>query len=77
MKLFVWNKPYQVNYGSSLLIVVAENEEQARIAACKASQCAFGDDWRGQKDWSFIVATLGPPTRILEVPCAEMHEWSE
>ena len=77
MKLFVWAEPYGVNYGSSMLIAVAETVEQAREIAVKAPGYSFAQ-YRdvNNEDW-VIAATLGEPTRIVDLPCAEWHQWSE
>jgi hypothetical protein len=73
MKLFVWADPYKIRYGSSALFAVAETEEQARALAINAPRYAYV---RFKKD-SGAKAELGPPTRIVELPCAEWHEWEE
>lgn len=80
MKLFVWNDPYQVDYGSSILFVVAETEEQARaIVAESATFNSYGtSDRNSPVGWpEDMVAKLGAPLRIVEAPCAEFHQWSE
>jgi hypothetical protein len=82
MKLFIWKDPYDVSYGSSLLIAVAETVEDARAQALKGRVCAFGEDYEHKQpkgtddDWRPQI-TLGEPTRVLDLPCAEWHEWSE
>lgn len=78
-KMFVWVDPYSVSYGSSLLIVVAESEEAARLEAAKGTMCSFGtpDNFQEPKDWSKLVEPLGAPDRVMDIPCAEWHEWSE
>lgn len=76
MKLFVWVDPYGVSYGSSLLIAAGENVDEAREQAASGKAYVHGkfansyDPRRHTKD-------LEEPDRILDLPCAEWHEWSE
>ena len=74
MKLFVWANPYSIPYGTSGLFVVAEDEAQARELA-KSGECYSYVEYAGGKSAGSI--DLGPPTRVVDVPCAEWHEWSE
>jgi len=75
MKLFVWADPYQVFYGNSMLFAAAETVEEAKELASKAhmyqytahSNCVASDH---------LASALGDPIRILDLPCAEWHEWS-
>ena len=71
MKLFIWEDPYPVDYGTSLLIVVAEDLEKAK------SQARIGRHCWPEKQPLIGLIHLGEPTRIVEVPCAEWFEWSE
>ncbi len=76
MKLYVWCDPYNVSYGSSMVFAIAESEEDARIVAenglvykyCKYEQ---------SNSYGAIAKRLGTPDRVVDVPCAEWHEWSE
>jgi hypothetical protein len=73
MKLFVWANPYHVVYGSSPVFAVAETEEMAH----KECQMAPGYEY-GDCDGSPPRLTpLGEPTRVVDLPCAEWHEWSD
>lgn len=75
MKLFVWNNPYRVSYGGSLLYAVAESEEAAReMIARPTPRYAYGE--YAETPLNFLP-DLGPPTRVVDVPCAELYEWSE
>lgn len=74
MKLFIWNDPYGVSYGGSCLYVVAETEEQARDIARSAKTSEYGS---GADNHNHLPEELGPPTRVLDAPCAEVYEWSE
>jgi hypothetical protein len=76
MKLFIWNQPYGVKYGSACLYVVAETEEQARAMSASAPVAPFGLDPRPDTGTLGKIA-LGPPTRVLELPCAEVYHWEE
>lgn len=73
MKLFVWVDPYPVSYGSSLVFAVASDLEEARKVAKSGGAYAYG---RHLQDHSPGVE-LGEPDRVLPLPCAEWHEWSE
>lgn len=74
MRLYVWNDPYHVSYGGSILYVVAETEEQARELAVAAPVAAFGNIREEGQKWDF---KLGAADRVLDLPCAEIYEWSE
>lgn len=74
MKMFVWADPYRVSYGSSLLVVVAETLEQARIVAMQGKAYTYGEFL---SDRLPMEAIQSEPTRVIDVPCAEWHEWSE
>ena len=76
MKLYVWVKPYDVEYGSSLLMVVADSEESAKLIALSGKHFEWGDIEIEDSDWSSVVTKLGPPTRVVNLPCAEWHEWA-
>lgn len=76
MKLYIWHDPYAVDYGASLLIVAAENLRDAKEQATAGGRYSFGfyegeaAEWRGRPK-------LGKPNRVLNLPCAEWHKWSE
>lgn len=73
MKLFIWNDPYHVSYGSSLLIVAAETVEQARKLAEQGKCYKYGLYDKGNP----ANVPAKDPDRIVECPVAEWHEWSE
>lgn len=73
MKLYVWASPYQVMYGTSGLFVVAEDLDQAKALARNAPRYTF----IGYRQGNGVAMELGEPTRIVDLPCAEWHEWSE
>ena len=77
MKLFVWADPYPVRYGTSMVFAVAENVEEARLLAAKGRKWDFSQF--EDKSWSptDLTAALGEPARVVDLPCAEWHEWSE
>jgi hypothetical protein len=78
MKLFVWNDPYGVSYGFSLLIVVAPDVESAkRFAATEGKWFAYGNERLPYDHAQAVVDRLKDPDRIMDIPCAEFHEWSE
>jgi hypothetical protein len=75
MKVYIWNEPYEVSYGSSWLVVVAKTEEQARKLAERAAIRKYGlildsDGVLGDS------IKLGVP-RVENLPFAECYEWSE
>jgi hypothetical protein len=74
MKLFIWSNPYKVNYGSSMLFAVAETLEQAKELAITSKSYCYNEypNMKGN-----INISLKDPIRILDLPCAEWHEWSE
>ena len=75
VKLYVWNNPYDVNYGGSCLYVVAESEDQARALAPAALVAKYGNPW--DKNRHLGAVKLGAPDRVHELPHAEVYEWSE
>lgn len=77
MKLFVWANPYPVYYGSSGLFAVAETEEQARQIAESAPVYSYIHNEKTSPEFERSLIKLGPPTRVVDLPCAEWHEWSE
>lgn len=78
MKLYIWVDPYSVSYGSSLLVVAANDLEEARVIAfdkLKAKSYSCGGMFESStlpKRWK-----LKKPDRVLSLPCAEWYEWSE
>ena len=72
MKMYVWANPYHVSYGSSLVVAIADSLPEARKEACKGMAYSFGEFEQARPD-----VPLGKPTRIVNLPCAEWHEWSE
>jgi len=85
MKLFIWCSPYPVDYEQSMLMVVAEDLESAKRLASgeQARWYAFGQYADEFNDDALLFLTsdgglaLGPPTRVVELPCAEWHRWEE
>ena len=73
MKLYVWVSPYRVPYGSSLVFAIAESEEAAKEQCQRGLVYKYGEYQRAGNPG----VPLGKPTRIVDIPCAEWHEWSE
>ena len=69
MKLFVWSNPYDVPWGHSLLIAIAENVDAAR------EQAKHGLHYSDVAAPTDVV--LGEPDRVVDLPCAEWYEFSE
>lgn len=75
MKLYVWADPYHISYGSTMLIAVAESEEDARAIAEGSPRYKYGQYRHDGETGGGVV--LGKPTRVVDLPCAEWHEWQE
>ena len=73
MKLYVWADPYHVILGSSMVFAVANNLREAKKIAATGRAYSFVHikDERPQN------CPLGKPLRVVKLPCAEWHEWSE
>jgi hypothetical protein len=78
MKLFVWADPYRISYGTSMVFAVAETVEQAReIAAAQTRHYSYAQ-YASEPHAAYSGSVkLGEPTRVVDLPCAEWHEWSE
>ncbi len=72
MKLYVWVDPYEVAYGSSLVVAIADTLREARKQAATGKAYAYGDSQQPTP-----AVPLGKPTRIISLPCAEWHYWAE
>jgi hypothetical protein len=57
-----------------MLIAVAESVEEAKEIA-RTAPCYGHAEYKLDRDDT--SRTLGEPTRILDIPCAEWHEWEE
>lgn len=64
----------RVSYGSSVVYAVADSEEEARQLALVAPISCYGHDPEERKSPPY---ELGAPTRVVDVPYAEIYEWSE
>lgn len=71
MNLYIWDDPYSVRFGSSLLVAAANSLDEAKEVAARST----GGRWTHMKGpWP----DPGEPTRVIEnFPYAEWHEWSE
>lgn len=56
-----------------MVFAVAEDLEAARVAAAKGTCYSYGKYENGHG----CGVMLDEPTRVLDLPCAEWHEWSE
>ena len=78
MKLYIWKDVYSVKYGAAFLYSIADSIEQARELALNAKTSEYGyapkPDSRSQVEPSIVN---GPPDRIVDLPYAEVYEWSE
>jgi hypothetical protein len=75
VKLFVWRDPYTVSYGTAVLCVAANSLTEARKIAKTARVSHYGGN--PHRDGNQLPDKLGPPTRVLSIPCAEIYEWEE
>ena len=73
MKMFIWANPYRIPYGTSYFYAVAETVEDARALAVDAKAFAYGE-FKQEHTEKF---ELGEPTRVLDLPCAEVVFWEE
>ena len=73
MKLYVWCDPYSVSYGSSMVFAIAENLRDAKRQAANGKAYAYGEF----RQEHVPAVKLGQPHRVVKLPCAEWHEWSE
>lgn len=76
MKLYVWANPYPVPYGTSAFFAVADSVESAREIAKRAKSYSYVE-YGGEDVKQDITVVLGEPTRIVDLPCGEWHQWSE
>lgn len=74
MKLYVWNRPYDIPFGGSILYAVAENLMDARKFAEKALISNYG--YKPDHPYPHKL-DLGKPDRVCDLPYAEIYEWSE
>jgi len=73
MKLYVWAGPYHVPWGSSMLVVIATNLEEAKKLATTGKLYSYGEyDHSNTPE-----VELGEPTRVVELPCAEWYSFEE
>jgi len=75
MKLFFWDRPRPTG-DPSIFFAVAESVEEAKRLVRSAPRYDFGIYLQDPADYDPEVE-LGEPTRVLDLPCAEWHEWSE
>lgn len=72
MKMYIWNDPWKVSYGSSEMVVVAKNLEEARKLALTAVDGRWA--YKGQTG---IDLSNREPDKVIALPCAISFEWSE
>ena len=75
LKVYIWVDPYPVSWGTSMVFAVAKNLEDAKAKAAYPQNLWAFSQFNNAKAPTTIE--LGDPTRVLETPCAEWHEWSE
>jgi len=73
MKLYVWNTPYHIDYGSTCLYAIASSEDEARKIAENANVSKYGYEPRGIAP----IKLDRPPDRVHDLPYAEVYQWSE
>lgn len=72
MKLYVWSNPYRVSYGSSMVFAIADSLDEAKEIAANGKAYSYNE-----YDQPTPKVSLGEPIRIVDLPCAEWHQWSE
>lgn len=78
MKLFIWNNPYRLQFGGSIIYAVAASEDEARAVALRAGISQFGDKpFPNEFGTGPHRLDLGKPDRVIDAPCAEIYEWCE
>lgn len=77
MKLFVWERPYPIHHGASLVFAVARSLEEAREVAARGKVYLNCQDDVSHEWLDSYALRLGEPTRVVDLPCAEWHEWEE
>lgn len=81
--VYIWDNPYPVQYGDSLLFVAAPDLGMAKRIAAKKASCHNGDiKWdetrADLKGYFHRRGTkLGEPSRVITGVGGEWHEWSE
>lgn len=76
MKLYVWNEPHRIEYGSTCLYAIAESEDEARAIALTARVSDFG--WPPKDNAGVSASDINrPPDRVHDLPYAEVYQWSE
>lgn len=77
MKLYIWLRPYEVSYGNSFVLAVAASDDEARRLIRESARWYSSGEYGGeQKPWPDAPVDRSPD-RIVDLPCAEFHEWSE
>jgi hypothetical protein len=76
MRMYIWNQPYDVQWGASFAFAVADSEQEARelILASNGRVMNYGAYEAARPNFKRLNAA---PDRILDLPCAEIYEWSE
>ncbi len=72
LNLYVWANPYQVHYGGSSFIAVAESVEKAKAMAKTAAACSFATPSGAPPQ-----IELGEPTSVHEGVQAMWDHWEE
>lgn len=73
MKVYIWNDPWNVWYGSSELVVVARDLDEARALAASGAT----DGRYAKHPPPKVHIGDREPDRVFDVPCAVSFEWSE
>ena len=76
MKLYVWENPWHVDYGTSLVIAVADSLDEAKRVATEKLREPKWDAFEWDKETHQSVK-LGGPHEIIDCPTAAWFEWRE
>lgn len=73
MKMFIWKDAYRVPFGSAIAVAVAENAEEARHKLRHAGVSHYG---LAPEEGGVDLGNR-EPDRVLDLPAAQIFQWSE
>lgn len=75
MKMFVWNSPYRIKYGSSIAYAIAPDVETARAAIRAGRVAKYGNTPEEPVPTELDIDR--EPDRVMEGPYGEIFEEEE
>lgn len=76
LKLYIWNDPFTIPYGGSILCVVAYNLKSARTHGLNVICKDYGVRSSAYAEASQTIVTQAPRV-IRKFPCAKFYHWEE